>query len=157
MLAGDGALRPQIESQIRELKLENVVSLLGLRDDVEQLLEAADLMIFPSLWEGLPVAVIEAQMKGLPVVGSDIGPMQEATLRSRTSMLFPLQEEEKMASAAAELLVDEPRRQAMGRAAVQFAKENFSSGANAARHLEIYGRAVNRTGVPEDSPVNREN
>ena len=146
LIVGDGLLRPKIERQIALLGLEGVATLLGSRGDVERLLDAADVMLFPSLWEGLPIAVIEAQMRGLPVVGSDIGPLQEATLPGQSSLLFPVEREREMADAAVSLLTDEPRRRAMGDAAVAFAGDRFSIAANSARYLEIYREAARRAG-----------
>lgn len=71
LLVGEGVLRPQVEAQIRELGLEEAVLLLGNRGDVPALLQAMDVFLFPSLHEGLPVSVVEAQAAGLPVVMSD--------------------------------------------------------------------------------------
>lgn len=71
LLAGVGALQPEIEAQIKELGLEKAVTLLGNRRDVAQMLQAMDVFIFPSLHEGLPVSVVEAQAAGLPVLMSD--------------------------------------------------------------------------------------
>ena len=69
--AGEGPLRPQIEEQIQDLGLEDSVRLLGNRRDVPDLLQAMDVFLFPSLHEGLPVSVVEAQAAGLPVLMSD--------------------------------------------------------------------------------------
>jgi glycosyltransferase involved in cell wall biosynthesis len=138
LITGDGPLRGAIERQARVQQLNDAVRFLGARDDVEALLESADLMLFPSRWEGLPVAVVEAQMKGLPVIGTDIGPMREATIPGETSLLFPLEQEHGMAAAAIALLNDEPRRQRMGVAAMQFAAARFSMDAIAGEHLRIY-------------------
>jgi len=138
LIVGDGLLRPKIERQIERLNLNSVATLLGSRGDVEQLLDASDVMIFPSLWEGLPIAVIEAQMKGLPVVGSDIGPLREATLPGRSSLLFPVEQEKEMADAVVGLLHDPGRRAEIGDVALGFAGDRFSIGANASRYLEIY-------------------
>jgi glycosyltransferase involved in cell wall biosynthesis len=151
LVAGDGPLRPHVEAQIRQSNLESTVNLLGLRDDVEQLLDAADLMIFPSHWEGLPVAVIEAQMKGLPVVGTDIGPMKEATVEGKTALLFPAEKEADMAQAVVQLFSDATRRLTMGRDATQFAEQHFSAQANAARHLDIYRQALAQSPAPSDA------
>jgi glycosyltransferase involved in cell wall biosynthesis len=138
ILVGDGALRPSIERQIRELNLETNVWLLGTRSDVERLLEAADLLIFPSRWEGLPVAVLEAQAKGLPVIGTDIPPLREATDPGKSALLFPIDQEQQMADAAVSLLNDPQRRESMGRIGADFVAERFSIQSNVARHLEIY-------------------
>lgn len=71
ILVGDGELRPKIEKRIHELHLASSVILTGSRNDVPNLLMVADCFLFPSLWEGLPVTVIEAQAAGLPCLISD--------------------------------------------------------------------------------------
>lgn len=72
LLAGDGELHQTIEKQIDDLNVQDSVILLGSRSDVPNLLQAADCFLFPSIWEGLPVTVVEAQAAGLPVVCSDV-------------------------------------------------------------------------------------
>jgi glycosyltransferase involved in cell wall biosynthesis len=71
VLAGEGKLRPQIEAKIKRLGLEEHVRLLGVRNDVASLLQGMDLFLFPSLFEGLPVVLVEAQAAGLACVVSD--------------------------------------------------------------------------------------
>lgn len=71
--AGDGELRPELESRIRALGLEAVVRILGHRTDVPRLLDGADLFLLPSRFEGLPFALLEALARGRPVVSSDAG------------------------------------------------------------------------------------
>lgn len=70
VLVGDGELRPQIEEQAAQLP-EGSVLLLGSRSDIPRLLQAGDVFAFPSIFEGLPVTMIEAQAAGLPCVMSD--------------------------------------------------------------------------------------
>ncbi len=71
LLAGGGPLQLQVEQKIRELNLGDSVRILGIRDDIHLLLQAFDMFVFPSLHEGLPVTLIEAQGAGLPCVISD--------------------------------------------------------------------------------------
>jgi glycosyltransferase involved in cell wall biosynthesis len=72
LLVGDGPLRPEIERQIAEVGLGKKATLAGLRPDVPRLLRGAmDVFLFPSLYEGLPLALLEAQAAGLPCVISD--------------------------------------------------------------------------------------
>lgn len=71
ILVGDGPLQSNIKYKVQEYDLEDKVKFLGSRDDVNQLLQAFDLFMFPSLYEGLPVTVIEAQASGLPCLISD--------------------------------------------------------------------------------------
>ncbi|MBR4962194.1 MAG: glycosyltransferase, partial [Clostridia bacterium] len=70
-IVGDGDLREAIQSKIQELQLADNVIMLGNRSDVPELLQAADGFLFPSIWEGLPLSVIEAQAAGLPCFVSD--------------------------------------------------------------------------------------
>jgi len=72
LLIGDGPMRPTVESLVTRVGLKARTKLLGSRPDVpELLLGAMDIMLFPSLYEGLPLALIEAQAAGLPCVISD--------------------------------------------------------------------------------------
>lgn len=80
LLAGDGELRREIEQKIEELGIKEQVSLLGIRSDIPDLLQAMDVYLFPSVYEGLPVALVEAQASGLPCVISDtIAPESKMT------------------------------------------------------------------------------
>lgn len=71
MLIGDGELKHEMEEKVRAYQLSDSVMFLGLRPDVAELEQGMDLFIMPSLYEGLPVAGIEAQAAGLPVLASD--------------------------------------------------------------------------------------
>lgn len=71
LLIGDGVLRAQTEQNVHEKGLDTQVRFLGVRRDVHELLQAADVMLFPSLFEGLPVTLVEAQSAGLPCVISE--------------------------------------------------------------------------------------
>ena len=64
LLAGDGELRDQIEDKVKAYHLENAVIFLGMIPDVYRYLSVMDCMVFPSLWEGLPLSLIEAQANG---------------------------------------------------------------------------------------------
>lgn len=70
LLIGDGELFNSIQERVVKEKLEQSVIFLGCRDDVNCLLQAMDCFIFPSLYEGLPFALIEAQAASLPVFAS---------------------------------------------------------------------------------------
>ena len=71
LLIGDGEGRKEIEEKVRNTGIEEKVLFTGVRSDVNELLQAMDVFVFPSLYEGLPVTMIEAQAAGLPCVISD--------------------------------------------------------------------------------------
>lgn len=70
-LVGDGNERRTLRKKIKNLKLEDKVILLGARNDVSNLLQAFDIVVFPSFFEGVPMTLIEAQCIGVPIVASD--------------------------------------------------------------------------------------
>jgi len=73
LLVGDGPLRPSIEKKVSDLGLSDKVFFTGVRSDVPELLQAMDVFVFPSIFEGLPVTLIEAQASGLAcLVSSNI-------------------------------------------------------------------------------------
>ncbi|MCF7616511.1 glycosyltransferase family 1 protein [Bacillus sonorensis] len=71
VLAGDGPLRRQMEEQAAELGLENDILFLGVVEDIPALMRTFDVFVMPSLFEGLPLVLVEAQASGLPCVVSD--------------------------------------------------------------------------------------
>lgn len=71
LLVGEGHLKNSIEKKVAELGLKECVIFAGLRSDIPEILQAMDVFLFPSLFEGLPVTLIEAQAAGLPCVVSD--------------------------------------------------------------------------------------
>jgi glycosyltransferase EpsF len=72
LLVGDGQEQGRIEELLREHELEEIVRPLGLRADIPELMAAADVMLMPSLNEGFPVVLVEAQAAGLPSVVSGV-------------------------------------------------------------------------------------
>lgn len=71
LLVGDGPLRSAMENKVEDLNLQDKVKFLGVRSDVNCLLQAIDVFIFPSIYEGLPVTLIEAQGAGIPCLISN--------------------------------------------------------------------------------------
>jgi glycosyltransferase involved in cell wall biosynthesis len=81
LLVGDGPLRPKMEATARDLGIEKNVIFTGIRADVPRLmLGAMDLFVFPSLWEGLGIVLVEAQAAGLRCVCSDVVPPEAAVV-----------------------------------------------------------------------------
>lgn len=78
ILAGKGEKEPQIREKVQALGIEKSVSFLGNRSDINELYQAMDVFVMPSLYEGVPMVGIEAQMAGLPCVFSDKVPQEVA-------------------------------------------------------------------------------
>lgn len=81
ILIGDGELRKQIHMDVIERGIEDKVFFLGLRNNVNEIINAMDVFVMPSLFEGLGIVLIEAQANGLPCVASDTIP-KDADIKS---------------------------------------------------------------------------
>lgn len=71
LLVGMGELEEKIKDKVHKLNLDSDVIFLGVRSDIPDILQAMDVFVFPSMYEGLPVALVEAQASGLPCIVSD--------------------------------------------------------------------------------------
>ncbi len=71
LLIGDGELRKNMEEKVKQLSISHCVKFAGIRTDINEQLLAMDVMLFPSLYEGLPVTLVEAQATGLKIIASD--------------------------------------------------------------------------------------
>lgn len=106
-LAGrSGAQTSTICSTIRSLKLDDRVEVLGHREDVPDLMAAADVLVFPSLYEGLGGTLIEALALELPIVASDIPAIREVTDDGRCATLVPAGDSSALAEAVIRILLN---------------------------------------------------
>lgn len=115
-VAGDGPDRAALEAHARTLGLADRVRFLGHRRDVPALLDSCDLFVLPSLFEGLPLAVLEAMAAGKPVVASRIGGTDEAVVDGVTGLLEPPSDPTALAQAIRTVLADPPLASRLGAA-----------------------------------------
>jgi glycosyltransferase involved in cell wall biosynthesis len=119
LIAGrEGRSTPELHRRIRDEGLEDVVRLLGARDDIGDLLSAADVFAFPSRYEGIGGAMLEAMLMGVPVVASDLPGLHEVLDDGRWGVLVPVADPRELATAIHQALADPEeasRRAAMAR------------------------------------------
>jgi glycosyltransferase involved in cell wall biosynthesis len=125
-IAGDGPDKPALEAEIARLGLHPSVELLGTRDDVDELLAAADLFVLSSDSEGLPMSVLEAMAAGLPVVATAVGGIPELVADRETGMLVPPRDTTALAEAIRKIAGDRELRDRLGAAGRRRAQEEFS-------------------------------
>jgi L-malate glycosyltransferase len=140
LIVGDGTMRPEMESKITALGLGGCVKLLGLRSDVSRLLAATDLYVNASLWEGLPIAHLEAMMAGLPVAATAVGDVPRLVIEG-TGLLVPAQKPDELARAILTLLADPARRLQMGRAAQKYVQQHYNAAVWFEKLLNLYKQA----------------
>jgi len=117
LVAGEGRLRAALEARRDALGLGERVRFLGARDDVADLVEAADVFVLSSEREGLPVTLLEAMRGGRPAVATRAGGCPEAVAEGESGLLVPVGDAGALSAALGALLSDPARRARMGRAA----------------------------------------
>ncbi|MDQ3346512.1 MAG: glycosyltransferase [Acidobacteriota bacterium] len=142
VIAGEGELRPAIERQIREHRLEKHVLLAGFRPDVLSLHKAFDLFVMSSLTEGLGTSVIDAMACGKPVVATTAGGIPELVVEGETGFLVAPRDHQAMARAITILLKDEALRRRMGEAGRTRARLRFSAERMVQETLRVYHRVA---------------
>jgi glycosyltransferase involved in cell wall biosynthesis len=143
LIVGDGPERAELEDHARALGLANVAQFLGTRLDVAALLAAADVYVHPSLFEALPMSVLEAMAASLPVVATRVGGVPELVAEGQTGLLVPAQRADALADAMARML-DPGRRAAMGAAGRVWVEQHASTETMLDRLQDLYRRVLAR-------------
>ncbi len=141
-LAGDGALRSELEDQVKRLGLQDCVEFLGDVPDAKAVLATADVVVLPSLQDNLPFAVMEAQALGKPVVASAVGGIVEMIQDGIDGFLVPSRDVEQLSARLSLLLRDEDLRRRMSVRAAQKATERWDAQTMLTRTVRVYEEAV---------------
>jgi glycosyltransferase involved in cell wall biosynthesis len=140
---GDGPLRPAVEAAVREAGLQDCCQLVGERNDVEELLQDADLFWLTSDWEGLPNVVLEAMACGLPVIATDVGGTAELVHPGEQGFLVRPGDREALVAHSTAVLADPALLQRMG-AAARARAERFGRAAMVRDTVAVYAQALAR-------------
>ena len=133
VVVGDGPERDVLERDATDL--ENVV-FAGWQSDMAQVYAASDLLVLTSDNEGMPVALIEGAMQGVPAVATDVGAVRQVVADGETG--FVVGEGDPLVDAVRTMLRDEPRRRRMGDAAAQRAKALFGEHRLVSDYSKLY-------------------
>lgn len=137
--AGVGDLTESITREAQRLGLENSVCFLGRRHDVYSLMQAADIFLLTSDFEGLPNVLLEAQVTGLPVVATRVGGVPEAVIEGETALLATKGDEQALVRHCRALLEDASLRERMGAAGKKNVATQFSHESMGDRTLDALG------------------
>jgi glycosyltransferase involved in cell wall biosynthesis len=149
VLAGDGPERAALQAAGTPAGAE----FLGHRDDVPRLMEASDVVVLPSLAEGLPTVLIEAALAARPVVASRVGGVPEIVADGSTGVLVPPGDPAALAGALVRVLTDPAGARAMGARARTDAVERFSLPHQAAALEAVYDEVLGPRGPVRPSPA----
>jgi len=148
ILAGDGPLEQSLRAQCAALGLTDRVRFLGYRRDAAELLEAADIVVLPSLYEGLPLVAIEALALGRPMVATEVDGTPEVVIHEKTGLLAPPANPQALASAIERMLSDPALAARLGSEGRKFVRENFSLKQQIEQTVAVYSEltGVGRNG-----------
>ena len=132
----DCGIGTALRAQSQRLELDDNVVWLGLRNNIPELLAAADIGILPSLEEGMPNAVLEYMAAALPAVATDVGGVREVVEHGVTGVLVPPDDSAVLGRAIADIATDAAQRDAMGTAGRRRAESHFGM----ERCIEAYDR-----------------
>jgi glycosyltransferase involved in cell wall biosynthesis len=126
LLAGDGELRPVLQTRAVELGLAETVIFTGMRTDIPEFLAALDLFVLPSLWEGLPNVLLEAMAARKAIVATAVGGTTELIRHGENGLLVPPQDTAGLSDAILNLLSDHNKRSQMGNMGYRRVCRDFS-------------------------------
>jgi glycosyltransferase involved in cell wall biosynthesis len=129
---------------VRSQGLEDRVYVATRRSDIPDLQALADIFVMPSLWEGLPLALLEAMVAGKAIVASATGGIPEAIIDGREGILVPPGDLDALARGLRTLMTDRTLRDGFGAAALERATHEFTAQVMADRYLDLYPRLLER-------------
>lgn len=142
LLVGDGRLRSNIELLINKFNLKDRVILTGWRRDIPRILSAIDVFVLTSLWEGLPVVVLEAMCSGKPIIATNTGGIAEIVSDSKTGFLVPCHGIKEMAVKLTAIMKNEDFRLSIARQAQDSLDRIFSVDNMVRSHNMVYERLI---------------
>lgn len=158
VLLGDGEQRPALEARARRLGIAEAVRFAGAqpRDAMGDWLAAADLFCLPSIYEGFPLAILEAMAAGLPVVATAVAGVPEAVVDRVTGRVVPAEDAAALARALSELAADPEGARRMGEAGRRRVETAYAIPRIAAAYLELWsgllGADSAASGPPSPGP-----
>ncbi len=138
VIAGDGELRSELENETKQLGIQRNVFFLGLRLDIAELLKLFDVYVLPSLWEGLPMILLEAMAAGCPVIASNVGGVSTAIIDGKTGILVNPAEHVQLTDAIIGLLSDGHRREEFSSNGSKLFYEQFDSKIAVQKYSQLY-------------------
>jgi glycosyltransferase involved in cell wall biosynthesis len=142
LFVGEDLLDGEIQRYVRARHLERTVIFTGFRQDIPELLSIFDVFLLPSLWEGIPRAVLEAMALKKPVVVTAVGGIPEIVEPDRTGIFVPPENPKALAAAVVFLLNNPDIAVKMGQAGYEKVQRCFSLESVVAKTEEVYDRLI---------------
>jgi glycosyltransferase involved in cell wall biosynthesis len=142
IIIGDGPMRSVLERKVENLGIDHAFKFLGIISGVEKVLPQCDILVRPSLLEGMPLTVLEAMACAIPVVASRVAGTVELIKDGETGLLIDPGDAAQLSKALTTLIKDEGKRLALGKNARRYVERHFSWDKAAVQTLETYKKIV---------------
>ena len=143
-VVGDGPLKSRLEDLARELGIASSVFFTGKRSDMVGVYAALDIFVLPSLYEGLPMVILEALAAKRAVIATRVGAVPDLILEGNTGLLIEPADIPALGNAMIRLMTDAGLRRSLGENGAAFVRKQFSAQSMAGKYLELYQAVVAR-------------
>jgi glycosyltransferase involved in cell wall biosynthesis len=147
VIAGDGPERARLEELTRNLGVADRVNFLGFREDISDLLAACDLVVLPSLREGLSIALLEAMAAGKPIVATSIGSHRELACQAEIARLVPPADAAALCDAILQVWGDPALRTRLGATARTLFESHYTEERMLNGYKQLYFDLVRAKGL----------
>lgn len=137
-VVGDGSRKAELERLAKDLNLRERIIFLGARKNIAEILSGIDIFVFPSLWEGLGLAVLEAAAAGKPIVASRVGGIPEIIDDGKTGILVEPKNVKSLADGLEHVLLGKVDAREMGERAREMVKKKFSAEKMVEEYEKLY-------------------
>ena len=147
VIAGDGPLRDHLEQITHAFHLDSQVRFLGHRNDIPRLMAAADLVVLPSSYEGLPNVILEAMQSRKPVVATTAPGTTEVVIDGQTGLLVPIGNPPLLARAMRDVIREPTLARRLGEAGRVRVQTHFRANAMVAQFADLYEQLARSKGI----------
>ncbi len=148
LVVGDGSLRDELTTQTLKANMHNKVHFLGLRHDLPQLFSSFDIMVLPSLREGLPLVLLEAMASGVPIIATAVGSVPEVLQSSGAGVVVPPGDSTALKQAIESLLQSPETCEKMAQAGKRWATLHYSQEKMVQEYLAIINQCIQHQHTP---------
>jgi glycosyltransferase involved in cell wall biosynthesis len=138
LIVGEGPLRSQLEKLAQRLNIYDNLIFTGFQNDIQHILSSIDVLMVPSLLEGLPMIILEGMAMAKPIVATNIDGITEQISHEREGILVPIRKPEALAGAVSRIIEDDELATALGKAARKRVESSFSVGKMVRETEKVY-------------------
>lgn len=147
LIVGEGEMRKRIEEEIKKNQLEKQVKILGLRENIPEILAITDISVINSTTEGISQTIMESMAAGKPVIATRVGGNVDLVKNGVSGILVPAKNPKKMAEALLKLLNNKKLREKMGKEGIKRAKEKFNIKRVVKEYEQVYEQLLKKKGA----------